>query len=239
MALTQSPEMTERKLAAQRSNARRSTGPRTEAGKSRSRWNAFRHGGWAGGRAWSDEALRAVGEDPEDFLRLRRSLQQAWGPGEDRLGDALIEDLARLYWRRARLEHAWQMVVLNQRVLSPYRQALASVSTDGLPLLKQIEALDRAVDRKVRLLLRLREAEDRRKGSGSRASSRHPGEAAPEILNVEERSHDVVEKKGPEANNPEPEARPPASPAPSAGEERASEEMAEVFQVRNFKSEPG
>lgn len=34
----------EKQIAANRANAKRSTGPKTAIGKSRSRWNAFRHG---------------------------------------------------------------------------------------------------------------------------------------------------------------------------------------------------
>ncbi len=234
MSLLNSLIMTDKKLAAQRANALRSTGPRSEAGTSHSRWNALRHGGWAGGRAWSDDALRTLGEDPEDFLHLRQSLQAAWGPGEDRLWDTLIEDLARLYWRRERLEHAWQVLVLMQSTVSPYREALASVSNDGLPLLKQIEALDRAVDRKVRLLLRLREAQDRRQTRNGSATDRCAG-AIPGHLPVsgaelnppanassedpaenkkpEERSHDVVEKKESDVRSRESEGEPEQPPA--------------------------
>jgi hypothetical protein len=94
------------KLIAQRTNAQRSTGPRTEAGKSRSRGNALRHSGWAGGRCWTDDAVHAIHEDPEDFQRLRESLRKSWGDPDNGIRNALIEHLARLYWRRERMEHA-------------------------------------------------------------------------------------------------------------------------------------
>ena len=45
MSLRKSPTITEARLEANRRNAKRSTGPRTEAGKARSRMNSLRHGG--------------------------------------------------------------------------------------------------------------------------------------------------------------------------------------------------
>ena len=47
MALRKSPQLTPRLLAANRRNARRSTGPRTSAGKHNSKMNALKHGGYA------------------------------------------------------------------------------------------------------------------------------------------------------------------------------------------------
>jgi hypothetical protein len=44
MSLRKSPTMTEARLEANRRSAKKSTGPRTAAGKARSRMNGFRHG---------------------------------------------------------------------------------------------------------------------------------------------------------------------------------------------------
>jgi hypothetical protein len=54
-----------RRLEANRENARRSTGPRTEEGKRRSRRNAVRHGLTA-------KTVIDVLEDPEDYKASRR-----------------------------------------------------------------------------------------------------------------------------------------------------------------------
>jgi hypothetical protein len=47
--------------------------------------------------------MRALGEDPERYAALKRDLETAYGPG-DAVWDRQTEDLARLYWRRNRLE---------------------------------------------------------------------------------------------------------------------------------------
>jgi hypothetical protein len=47
--------------------------------------------------------MRALGEDPERYAALKRELATAYGPG-DALWDHQLEDLAKLYWRRNRIE---------------------------------------------------------------------------------------------------------------------------------------
>jgi hypothetical protein len=64
--------------------------------------NALKHGCDAAPE--NDAAvMRALGEDPERFAALKRELAMAYGPG-DALWDRQIDDLARLYWRRDRIE---------------------------------------------------------------------------------------------------------------------------------------
>lgn len=161
MSLVKSPEMTEVQLSARRANARRSTGPRTARGKDRSRWNALQHGGYATHAAWSVEALQALGEDPEEFHRLRARLKPAEGPADEPLWELQLDDLARLYWRRRRLEGAWEILARHHHA-SGEPSELFALSGDGVQLVKQLDAVDRSIDRKARLLLRLREAEERR-----------------------------------------------------------------------------
>jgi hypothetical protein len=64
--------------------------------------NALKHGCDA---APENEAavMRALGEDPERYAALKRELATAYAPG-DALWDRQIDDLARLYWRRDRIE---------------------------------------------------------------------------------------------------------------------------------------
>jgi hypothetical protein len=64
--------------------------------------NALQHGCDAAPE--NDAAvMRALGEDPERYAALKRDLMTAYGAG-DVLWDQQIEDLARLYWRRNRIE---------------------------------------------------------------------------------------------------------------------------------------
>ncbi len=182
MSLTQSPEMTPAKRAAQRSNARRSTGPRTGAGKSRSRLNALRHGGYATHLAWSDEALRALGENPLEFRELASRLQAAEGPSDDPLWETQLEDLARLCWRKRRVERAWEILAARQAEAGEPSE-LAALTLEGQGLLRQLDALDRALDRRMRLLVRLREGEercDRRTAESVRRHLRQEDQAIPE-----------------------------------------------------------
>jgi hypothetical protein len=64
--------------------------------------NALKHGCDAAPE--NDAAImRALGEDPEQYAALKRNLATAYGPG-GALWDQQLEDLAKLYWRRNRIE---------------------------------------------------------------------------------------------------------------------------------------
>jgi hypothetical protein len=104
MSLRKSPELTPELLAAKRTNARLSTGPRTPAGKQNSKLNALKHGQYAAPEN-HHEVMLALGEDPEEFENLKQELMTAFGPGAA-LWEKQVEDLAKLYWRRERLERA-------------------------------------------------------------------------------------------------------------------------------------
>jgi len=104
MSIRQSPQLTQPLLDAARSNGRRSHGPCTAAGKENSKMNALQHG------ERSDpenhyEVMRALGEDPAQFDALKQELRDSFGPGDAFL-DKQVDDLARLYWRRDRLERS-------------------------------------------------------------------------------------------------------------------------------------
>ena len=84
------------RLAANRRNAKKSTGPKTKAGKRRVALN--------GRRLASPEIerqLRARGEDPRDFRRLHRDVAALFQP-QDVPGDAAVQLLALTWWEKAR-----------------------------------------------------------------------------------------------------------------------------------------
>ena len=80
------------KVAANRRNARQSTGPRTQAGKARSRWNAVQHGLLAKCLFTRDESDRAA------FTHLLESLREDWQP-DGTLEEMLVERIAVGYYR--------------------------------------------------------------------------------------------------------------------------------------------
>jgi len=80
------------KVAANRRNALKSTGPRTPEGKARSRWNAVQHGLLA-------KRLLAPGATNGDaWAHLLESLREDWRP-EGTLEEILLERIAMGYWR--------------------------------------------------------------------------------------------------------------------------------------------
>ena len=85
----------DRQRAANRSNAQKSTGPKTEEGKARSRLNALKHG------ILSENAV-ARHEDCFSYELLLMLLKQDWEPATA-LELILVERIANLFWRERRL----------------------------------------------------------------------------------------------------------------------------------------
>jgi len=88
--------MTSSKQAlANRRNAKRSTGPKTETGKFRSRSNAWKHG-------LSAQSIVIADENQKDFDSLREALFLDFSPTTT-VQAALVERLAGLLWRSRRI----------------------------------------------------------------------------------------------------------------------------------------
>jgi hypothetical protein len=85
---------TDRQTAANRENAKKSTGPRTEPGKRRSRRNAFRHGLTA-------ESVIPVLEDEAAYRKFERVVIHDYMP-ETAVERALVVRLSSLLWRLRR-----------------------------------------------------------------------------------------------------------------------------------------
>ena len=101
---SQRENLTVAQLEARRENAKKSTGPRTLEGKKRVSQNARKHGLYSNASFFWDAAI-ALGEDPRDFERLLKGLVLARRPA-DALEMVLVEDIALLIWKKARLDRA-------------------------------------------------------------------------------------------------------------------------------------
>jgi len=80
---------------ANRRNAQRSTGPKTQAGKEAVRFNALQHGLRA-------RCLLITGEKPEEFAELYAALESEWQP-QTRTEQIHVEQMAVHQWLLARL----------------------------------------------------------------------------------------------------------------------------------------
>jgi hypothetical protein len=85
---------TEKQIAANRANAKRSTGPNTSGGKARSRMNAWKHGLRA-------EKVVIAREDAKDLQAIQRELWEEHQPSPG-MESLLVERLAHYAWRMRR-----------------------------------------------------------------------------------------------------------------------------------------
>jgi hypothetical protein len=113
--------VSKRQLEANRLNARRSSGPRTQEGKRRARMNALRHGLTAKNIVIGDE-------DPKEFEDLRAKLEHDLQP-KTALEGELLERLAGLLWRLRRVP-AIEAAIVNARQDEIYSQASENLAAD-------------------------------------------------------------------------------------------------------------
>ena len=85
-----------KQIRANRRNAQKATGPKTQEGKDRVRFNALVHGLRA-------ESAVIPGEDQTKFDQLLERLTAAWQPQDDQEKD-LVEQIAVSQWKLARLD---------------------------------------------------------------------------------------------------------------------------------------
>jgi hypothetical protein len=88
------PPISEAKLAANRTNAEKSTGPKSEEGKARSSRNSFKHGLYS-------KQLVLPGEDPAALDALKADLRAEHQPANE-TEEILVNELAEQYWRLRR-----------------------------------------------------------------------------------------------------------------------------------------
>ncbi len=110
-------------IAANRRNARRSTGPRTSKGKSASSKNALRHGLTTG--AWL-----LPGEDADSFARAYDTLQQDLRP-QGALEEFLADRFALLAWRLMRAQRLEPSLLLYHSGALRADRALSAAQSAG------------------------------------------------------------------------------------------------------------
>ena len=113
--------VSKRQLEANRLNARRSSGPRTQEGKKRARMNALRHGLTAKNIVIGDE-------DPKEFEDLRAKLEHDLQP-KTALEGELLERLAGLLWRLRRVP-AIEAAIVKARQDEIYSRVSENLAAD-------------------------------------------------------------------------------------------------------------
>jgi len=91
------------RLAANRRNAQKSTGPRTTAGKSRAALNSRRRGL---APPEIERQLQERGDNPDDFRGLHRDLAALFPPHEAS-DETAVRVLAEIWWEKARRLRDW------------------------------------------------------------------------------------------------------------------------------------
>jgi hypothetical protein len=143
---------TANQIAANRTNAQRSTGPRTAAGKAVAGRNAHKHGLFA-------REVLAKGEDRAGFAELGQRLRQALAP-EGGLEEALCARIVGCLWRLRRIVRLESALVGNEDGMSLAsmleRGWLSDQESDRLQLFSRYETcLDRMLHRALHELQRL------------------------------------------------------------------------------------
>jgi hypothetical protein len=122
----------DKQIIANQKNARRSTGPRTESGKRRSRRNAIRHGLTA-------ETVIDILEDPADYRAFERAIKSDYSP-QTAIEGQLVTRLACLLWRLRRAVTIESGLLSIQAVMirdhSTARPSI-ELNTDSLSIFRQ------------------------------------------------------------------------------------------------------
>jgi hypothetical protein len=153
------------RIDANRANALKSTGPVTEAGKSRARMNAWKHGICA-------RHVCVRGEDHEQFEELAANFRQRFNPA-DPYEFRLVDQLIVVQWNiiRLRFIQASNLEIeierldlpgmgINPDLPAPYRIPLAYKNLSADPALhlanRELTRLSREFDRIHRLIIEMR-----------------------------------------------------------------------------------
>ena len=108
MSLVHKPEMTEANLATHRANGSQSRGAVTPEGKARVAAVNLRHGFYSQAQ---NQALTALGEDPQEYAELMNSLENDLAEG---LESELVQRIGRALWRMKRAERMQDNLALKR-----------------------------------------------------------------------------------------------------------------------------
>lgn len=130
-------EISEKKLAANRRNAQRSTGPKTPAGKSISKWNSIKHG------LLAKSAVISECEDQEKFEHLLLVLRAELQPCSI-VEEMLVERIAYEYWYLGRIAelkraHMTNWLKSNERLYTWYELVLGAVGVYAIRLSGELD----------------------------------------------------------------------------------------------------
>jgi hypothetical protein len=123
---------TEKQILANQQNAKHSTGPRTEAGKRRSRRNAIRHG-------LTVETVIDTLEDAADYRAFERAIKSDYSP-QTAIDSQLVSRLASLLWRlrRAVIVESGLLNMQAETTLSPYSRPANEYNVDRLSIFRKL-----------------------------------------------------------------------------------------------------
>jgi hypothetical protein len=122
---------TEKQILANQQNAQHSTGPRTEAGKRRSRRNAVRHGLTA-------ETVIDTLENAADYKAFERAIKSDYSP-QTAIEGQLVSRLTSLLWRlrRAVIVESGLLNMQAERIQSPCSHPTNEYDVDRLSIFRK------------------------------------------------------------------------------------------------------
>jgi hypothetical protein len=214
---------TDRQIAANRANARKSTGPRTAAGKAASSTNAIKSGIYS-------RTLIIPGEDPTDLQTLRDEHYQTFQPANIDERD-LLDLLVKYKWQLRRLHDCYDQMwfrELEDDLHSEYRRDTSplvrpfnslNLYNDSLvKLSRMIHSTDRALHRTRTALIRAQEKRLRAESKPTPKLASFPQKTRclgaphpPEPPCSSPRSPSPPDRPGPRPLTPDPGAKRPAA----------------------------
>ncbi|MEO1552685.1 MAG: hypothetical protein AAFR82_02030 [Pseudomonadota bacterium] len=115
---------TQRQIRANRENAKKSTGPKSKAGKERSARNAIKHGLFT-------DVLLLPDEDGEALTMLKDNLHADFRP-VTHMQAYVIDRLAMLIWRERRLAKAEASETIALQRAAPFRQGVSNANAESV-----------------------------------------------------------------------------------------------------------